>query len=48
MRQRDGYRRPIPAERRYRESRIARPGDTLDVAALPAAALAVAEMFPTT
>lgn len=40
------HRRPIPAERRYDESRIARPGETLDVAALPAVALAVAEIFP--
>lgn len=40
------HRRPIPAERRYGESRIAHPGDTLDVAALPAVAIAVAEILP--
>lgn len=38
--------RPIPAERRYGESRIARPGDMLEVVAIPAAAIAVAEIFP--
>jgi Uma2 family endonuclease len=40
------HRRPIPGERRYGEFRIAHPGDTLDVAALPAVAIAVAEIFP--
>ena len=40
------HRRPIAAERRYDESRVARLGDTLDAVALPAAAIAVAEIFP--
>lgn len=42
------YRRPIPAERRYDESRIARLGDALDAVALPAAGITVAEIFRAT
>lgn len=39
------HRRPIPAERRYGESRLAGLGDNLDAVALPTAAIAVAEIF---
>jgi Uma2 family endonuclease len=40
------HRRPITSERRYAATRIVRPGDAIDVLAVPGSSLAVDEILP--
>jgi Uma2 family endonuclease len=40
------YRTPITGERRYAATRIVRPGDAIDVLAVPGSSLAVDEILP--